>query len=48
MAAVEQCLDALDTTGAVPDSDLARLHDLKACLHCLAVQLPALMQVRVR
>ena len=44
-AALEQCLDALHTTAAVPDSDLARLHDLKASLHCLAEQLPALMQV---
>ena len=46
-AALEQCLDALHTTAAVPESDLARLHDLQASLHCLAAQLPALMQVPI-
>ena len=48
MAALEQCLDALHATGAVPDSDLARVHDLNGCLHALATQLPWLLQVRSR
>ena len=47
LAAVGQCLDALDTTGAVPETDLGRLPALQQQLHTLAFLLPALLQARL-
>ena len=44
-AALGQCMDALTTTGAVPDSDLARLAMLQQQLHTLAFLLPQMLQV---
>ena len=45
MAALGLCYDALSTTGAVPDADLARLSALQQQLHALATLLPVLLQV---
>jgi hypothetical protein len=46
LAALKTCLEAVDTTGSVPEADLGRVYDRLITLHLLTSLQPSVRKVK--